>query len=101
MTDTIPHRPRAAAGHTGGLPRPLTGCHRVRPPAELQLAVRHATCGHCWASPGRPCEGTEGHHLARFARARRRGLLTEAEFASVLADLGVFTDATVIRGGAR
>ena len=101
MSDTIPHRPVTAAGHTGGPPRPLTGWHRVRPPAELQQAARRATCGHCWASPEIPCTGTEGYHLARFARARRRGLLTEAEFASVLADLDVFTDATVIRGGAR
>ena len=100
MTDTISQRPVSATGHTGGLPRPV-GCHRVRPAAELEQAARQATCGHCWASPGCPCEGTEGYHLARFARARRRGLLTEAEFADMLADLDVFTDATVIRGGAR
>src|SRR5689334_20380850 len=101
MTDTIPQAPVSTTGHTAGPARSLAGCPRVRPPAELEQAARQATCGHCWAAPGRPCKGTEGYHLARFARARRRGLLTEAEFASVLADLDVFTDATVVRGGAR
>jgi len=101
MTDTIPHRSVSTTGHTDGPPRSRTGFHRIRPAAELEQAARQATCGHCWASPGHPCMDTEGYHLARFARARRRGLLAEAEFTSVLADLDVFTDATVIQGGAR
>jgi len=41
--------------------------------------------------------GPDGLHLARFARARLRGLIGEADMAAVLALAGdVFTDATVI-----
>ena len=51
--------------------------------------------------PSRVCSfsgtGPDGLHLARFARARLRGLIGEADMAAVLALAGdVFTDATVI-----
>jgi len=43
--------------------------------------------------------GPDGLHLARFARARLRGLIGEADMATVLAPAGdVFTDAMVIYG---
>jgi hypothetical protein len=46
--------------------------------------------------------GPDGPHLARFARARLRGLMGEADMTGVLAAAGdVFTDATVISGSTR
>ena len=53
--------------------------------------------------PSRVCSfsdtGPDGLHLARFARARPRGLIGEADMATVLAPAGdMFTDATVIYG---
>lgn len=59
-----------------------------------------ATCGECWARPGQPCP-VAGMHLARFARARRRGAISAADMAVVL-DVAapdpedMFTPATVI-----
>jgi hypothetical protein len=54
--------------------------------------ARLANCGYCWARPHHPCavgrEGTEGYHLARFARAARRGLISAADFDAVLAVAG-------------
>jgi hypothetical protein len=60
--------------------------------------VRLCNCGQCWAPPGRPCtvSGPAGDHLARYARARRKGLLTEAELAAVLDAAGAFSNATII-----
>jgi hypothetical protein len=66
-----------------------------------------ATCGYCWAdSPQWACSfsgtGPDGLHLARFARACRRGLISEADMAIVMAAAGdVFTDGTVIFGSDR
>jgi len=58
-------------------------------------------CGHCWAAPGESCDAA-GTHLARLARARRRGLISEAEMAAVLEAAGdVFTNAAIVRDGAR
>ena len=63
--------------------------------------TRLANCGHCWARPHQPCvagrHGAEGYHLARFARAARRGLLSGADMDLVLAAAdSVFTGATVV-----
>jgi hypothetical protein len=64
-------------------------------------------CGHCCAdSASWACSfsgtGPDGLHLARFARARLRGLVGEADMTAVLALAGdVFTDATVIYGSTR
>jgi hypothetical protein len=74
-------------------------------PAPADRA-RMARCGVCWAEPGQPCSDARGDlpglHLARHARARRKGLLTSAEVAAVIEAAGpVFTDATIILDGAR
>ena len=82
----------------------MTGPRTLPEIAEDALLV---SCGHCWADPGQPCtEDTPGvMHLARFARCRRRGLISDAEMCAVL-DVAapdpftVFTPATVIGLGA-
>jgi hypothetical protein len=63
--------------------------------------TRAAACGHCWAdAPGQPCvfsaTGPDGLHIARFAAAVRRGLITAADFGTVIETAGVFTNATII-----
>ena len=73
-----------------------------------QLA-RMVPCGYCWGDRGEYCGFTgttrqpvDGYHLARFARARRKGLISEADMAAVLAAAGdVFTPDTMIWDGAR
>jgi hypothetical protein len=52
----------------------------------------------CGAGPGSRCLCEPGGvHLSRFARARAEGLLTAAEFASVIADAEMFSGSTVVR----
>ena len=64
--------------------------------------ARLANCGYCWARPQHPCaarrDGTEGYHLARFARAARRGLISAADFDAVLAAAGdrMFNGAAIV-----
>ncbi len=70
----------------------------------LLAAVRaEVPCPHCGAKPGLGCawQGRRGVHLARFVRAYILGLITVAEWPAVLGDLDVFTNATIIRDGAR
>ena len=74
-----------------------------RPLAEITADALLANCGHCWASPGQPCatEAPGGMHLARYARARRRGILTGPDMSAVLDAVtpdpaDVFTPATVV-----
>lgn len=57
-----------------------------RPLAEITADASRATCGHCWAAPGVPCDGG-GTHLPRYQRARRRGLLSAGDMTIVLASV--------------
>jgi hypothetical protein len=90
----------------------------TRPPAARSLHeicedVRRANCGECWALPGDECVFTSvpasvpvipgtpvrpvrGYHVARFARAQRRGLISGPDLMAVLDTAGVFTTSTVI-----
>ena len=85
----------------------------VRSLHQICVDTSRATCGECWAAPGDECvyttapvsvpvtKGTpvrpvRGYHVARFARAERRGLISAADFAAVLDMAIVFTPATVI-----
>ena len=64
--------------------------------AEIAADAMAANCGHCWAAPGEPCKA-DGMHLARFARARRRGLIDGPDMCVVLDAAGdVFEPRTVI-----
>jgi hypothetical protein len=60
---------------------------------EIRELARLATCGQCWAYPGEPCAvpagaGPDACHLARIDRAARRGVITAADMAAVLASAG-------------
>ena len=70
---------------------------------RLCAAARSVDCGHCGTPAGRPCvttSGQHGYHLARFALARTRRLITaDGMAAAILAAGPVFTPATVVTGG--
>lgn len=72
----------------------LTG----RPLAEIIAAAVLADCGECWPGSGNPCAVPGGGvHLARIARAYRKGVLSSEDVDSVMAGREVFGSATVIR----
>jgi hypothetical protein len=74
-----------------------------RTASKLELAretARGIPCG-CGAVTGYSCDGKGGMHLARFAEARREGLMPEDRMAAVLDGLDVLTPMTLIPGGAR
>jgi hypothetical protein len=81
-----------------GAPCPR-GCTHEWPskkPMSLTANVdSELSCPVCWECFG--ITGPSGIHLARFAQARASGLITAAEFASVIADADVFSGATVVR----
>jgi hypothetical protein len=63
--------------------------------------TRLAACGYCPASTlGQPCAssgtGPDGFHIARFAAACRRGLITAADFTAVTQAAGAFGNATLV-----
>jgi hypothetical protein len=69
--------------------------------SDICEATRWANCGQCWEVPGLPCAmhpvtGAVGLHVARFARAYRRGLISGPELVAALAVPQAFTNATVI-----
>ena len=74
---------------------PVPGAER-RPLALIAADALPYLCEVCWSGPGEPCEGG-GMHLARLARARRRGAVSAADMAVVLAAaLDAFEPSTVI-----
>jgi hypothetical protein len=61
--------------------------------AEVRALATLATCGQCWARHREPCtvppDAAPGSlHLARYDRAARRGLISGADMAAVLASAG-------------
>lgn len=63
---------------------------------EICEQARNTQCS-CGAPPGCPCVCESGHyHLSRVARARRAGLISDTDFASVLHDADVFTGASTL-----
>ena len=67
--------------------------------AICELA-RLANCGECWAPPHVPCLrgelGTAAYHVARFARARRKGLISDLDLFAASAEAEVFANSTVV-----
>lgn len=69
----------------------------TRTVAEVCAAALLANCGCCWACPGQPCTAPpHGVHVARLARAERRGLISSPELLSVLGALDAFTPESVV-----
>ncbi len=68
-----------------------------------------AECGQCGAGSHIPCtfapgpagSGGPGYHMARFAAARRAGLISAGDMAAVIEAAGEFTAATVISASTR
>ena len=63
--------------------------------------TRLAACGYCQAdSLDQPCvssgTGPDGFHIARFAAAFRRSLISAADFTAVTRAAGVFGNATLV-----
>ncbi len=85
------------------IPQPAALAETARTLHEICEAAARCNCGACWAHPHEPCATVPpgGTHLARIARAVRRGLLDAADMSPALAGLDVFSGATVIRDGAR
>jgi hypothetical protein len=71
--------------------------------AEITADAMHANCGagDCWATPGEPCSCAPGMHLARYARACRKGVISDGEMRAVFeAAHWLVTPGTVIPAGA-
>jgi hypothetical protein len=71
----------------------------ARPLADITADALLADCGWCWGGWGNPCttEPPGGMHLARYARACRRGLISDADMRAVRdAAPAVFTPGTVL-----
>jgi hypothetical protein len=95
-------------------PTTITSPPAARSLHDICQAARRGTCGpFCGALPGEECVFTSapvsvpvtgdtpvrparGYHLARFARAQSRGLISAAEFAAVTETAGSLTPAGVI-----
>ena len=63
--------------------------------------TRLASCDYCQASGlDQPCAGSgsrpDGFHIARFAAAYQRGLITAADFTAITRATGLFGNATLI-----
>ena len=68
--------------------------------AEIIDDAQPCDCGHCWARPGVPCAtgSPGGVHVARLARAVRRGRITDKDLVLALAGIDwVFSGASVVR----
>jgi len=76
------------------------------PPSTAHLVpIRATPCGQFRHAPGRSCTiiGPPGNHLARYQRAERRGLISRADLAAVVAALEVIAPSVyvIVPGGAR
>ncbi len=107
---TAPERTATAAelaDEAARIERALTGRQLARTLHALcEQSARLVPCEECGAPSAMPCgrRPVPGSHLARFAAAYRRGLLTDAEMDTVLHAAGpVFTSHSLIRdeGSAR
>lgn len=72
---------------------------------QQTATVRLVSCPHCGAGDdgaiGQPCEGAPaGNHFARWARARRLGLITADQLGQALDSISAITDGAMIWDGA-
>jgi hypothetical protein len=70
--------------------------------ASPATAARRVMCSMCWAPPGTPCQQhPAGSHLARYADAERRGVLSRQDLAGVIGGLDVIAGHVIIPDGPR
>ena len=84
MHKTIPQPPAAVA---------------TRTMSEIIADAQPCDCGACWARPSQPCNTVPpgGTHIARLARAVRRGRITAADLAAALSGVDwVFSGSSVV-----
>ena len=76
----------------------MTATTGARPLEEISAAALLADCGWCWPGHGNPCKTARagGIHTDRYARAYRRGLISEADMLAVVDAIGVFESGTVL-----
>jgi len=67
--------------------------------ADITANALLADCGECWPGPGVPCKGG-GMHVARLARARRRGLLSAEDMTIVVAAVIASMVPVIVTSGA-
>lgn len=63
-----------------------------RTAADIAFDTRQARCPLCNPGPGEPCRGINGMHLARYLRAVRKELISDADFdviAALVPDLSL------------
>lgn len=72
----------------------------ARPLAEITADALLADCDWCWGGHAQPCATSQpgALHAGRFARAYRRGLISNADLMAVLGALDAFTEATEVCG---
>ena len=81
------------------IPQPPAVVIPTRTMTEIIADAQPCDCGSCWARPGIPSDTDQpgGTHIARLARAVRRGRITAADLGLALAGFDVFTGASVVR----
>ena len=66
--------------------------------ADITANALLTDCPECWPGPGVPCKGG-GMHVARLARARRRGLLSAEDMTIVVAAVVASMVPVIVTGG--
>ena len=66
--------------------------------ADITANALLTDCAECWPGPGVPCKGG-GMHVARLARARRRGLLSAEDMTIVVAAVVASMVPVIVTGG--
>lgn len=76
-----------------------SGFAEVRPLAAIAGDALLADCGWCWAGWGNRCDTDPlgGMHVTRFDRAYRRGLISAADLAAVMATADTVPGAVIPR----
>jgi len=81
----IPAPRQPAALPVPAIPRPRTSPEAARTTAEILADAAPVHCGRCFSGPFRPCRD-DATHIVRLNLARKHGLITGADYVTVLLD---------------